>query len=201
MVTFWSGFRRLDADIGSGGRPVGIGGQNENLVFEIGDQGASFRNGGDEEWVFADGDWFALRFGVTGGILYGGFNQHTGCTLAERASCESTWVIEIEMMSALSIRLAACTRAHFKLSDIDAGTFDGDPGAIDRLAEEVIGAHRPGYVIARPIPSFGLVVFACKVDRHFEFRQHITIDVEGDFRRFRRTRLSRVHQCAQVVGA
>ena len=71
---------------------------------------------------------------------------------------------------------------------------------IDRLTEEVVGAHRADDVIARAIVTPRLVVFFCELHRDFELGQDIPFHIEGDFCAIHGSGAI-AHQRAQVIGA
>ena len=96
----------VDIQVGGGGGSIGIGSEDEDLVFEIGDEGSALGDGSDEQRRFADGDGLAAGFGVVGGILHGGLNEHACCLLSEGASGEVGGQFEVEVICAVGVGLA-----------------------------------------------------------------------------------------------
>ncbi len=189
----------MDGEVGAGGCAIGIGGEDEDLIFEMGDERAALGDGGDEEGGLADGDGLAAGLGVGGGVFDGGFDEDAGGALAEWASGEVVGKLEIEVVSAVGVGLAG-GGGGFDDGDVHGGGFDGDVGVIDGLAEEVVGADGAGYVIAGAVVLLLLAVFFGEVDGYFEFGEDVALDVERD--------LGGVgggagvaHQGAEVVGA
>ena len=140
----------MDREGGAGRRAVGIGSQKEDLVLEMRDQRAALGNGSDEQRRLADGDGFAARLGVGGGVLDRGLDQRASGALTEWPSGEVVGQLEIEVISAIAVGLAR-GRGRFEDGDIHGGGFDGDLGVVDRLAEEVVGADGASDVIARAV--------------------------------------------------
>ena len=87
---------------------------------------------------------------MSGGVLDRGFDESAGSALAERAASEVVGQLEIEMIGAVAVRLAGGGGC-LEDGDVHARRLDGDLGMVDRLAEEVVGAHRAGDVVAGPV--------------------------------------------------
>ena len=71
---------------------------------------------------------------------------------------------------------------------------------VDRFAEEVVGAHGAGYMIAGPVIAPGLVLLLRELDVHFELGKHVALNLERDLRSVRRG-LGISHQRAQMISA
>src|ERR1035438_2921861 len=89
-----------------GGCSIGVGGEEKDLVLDVGDERAAFGDGGDEQRGLADGDGFAASFSVGGGVLDGGFDEGAGGALAERAAGEVAGEFQVEAIHAVVIGLA-----------------------------------------------------------------------------------------------
>ena len=128
-------------------------------------------------------------------ILHRRFHQHARQPLLERQSGEIIGQLEIETVHAVGIGLAL-RRAGIHHADIHGRRLHLDLAAIHRLAEKVIGAHRAGDAVARPV---AVLLLAGELHRHLEFGQHVALDVDRDFG-LAAAFIAAIEQRAQVVG-
>ena len=153
VICWLRAVRDVDGEGGVCGGAVGIGGEEEDLIFEVRDERAALGDGGDEQRGLADGDGFAAGLGVGGGVFDGGFDEGARSALAQRPSGEVVGQLEIEVISAVGVGLAG-GGGGFEDGDVHAGGFDGDVGVVDGFAEEVVGADGAGDVVAGAVVAF-----------------------------------------------
>ncbi len=192
--------RGVDLQVGGGRRPVGVRGQQEDLVLQVRHQRAAFGDRGEDQRILADRDGFSASLGVSGGILHGGLDQYAGGAVIQRHSGEIRGQLEVKAIGPVAVRLPL-RRPRAGKRHIQSGPLDGDFGVVYRLAEEVVGADSAGDVVARAVAAPGVGVLAGELHRHLEFRQDIALHVESELRRVGRAAGAVVHQGAQVVSA
>src|SRR3984885_15701992 len=104
-------------------------------------QRAALGNSVNQQRSLTDGDRFAASLGVARGVLHGGLDQGSCCTLAEITSGQVGGQHKIEVICAVFVcfSLGGC---RFEDVDIHARYLDGCLCVIDWLTEEVVGAYR-----------------------------------------------------------
>ena len=176
---------------------VGVGREDEYLVFHVRDQRSALRNGGKQQRGLADRDRFPARLGVGGRVGHGRLDQRPRRALRERLPGKVAGQPQVEVVNPVRIGFSG-VRCRFRHFDIGARYLQLDLRMIDRLAKEVIRAHRAGHMIAGAVIPAGFAVLFREVDGHLELREHVALHVERDFDGVRR-RFRVVHQRAEVV--
>ena len=190
----------MDAYVRLGRRTVRIRGEDENLVLQVGDQRAALGNRGDEQRRGADRDRRAASFGVAGGVLHRGLNQHARRALGERAPGEVGGQLEVKGVRPIGAGFAR-DGTHLKRGDIQARCLNCNLTVLHRFSKEVVGANRARHVVTEPITTLGLVILSREIDSDFEFRQNVSFHIQRDLRLVRGGGAGLTQQGAQVVSA
>ena len=92
-------------------------------------------------------------------------------------------------------------RACFERRHVHAGGFDCNLATRDWVSKEVVGAHRSGQMVTRPITSLRVFILPAKINGDLEFRENISIHVQCDFGPVGCSRFGFAHHRAEVVRA
>ena len=179
---------------------IRIRSEQKDLVLQTRDERATFRNRGDQQRRFANGDWFSAALCMPRGVFHCDLDEHPRCSLAQRPSRKVPRQLQVEFITSVAIGLPL-HGPNFKYRHVHAGSLYADFCSIHRLPKKVIRSHRALHMIAWPVAPLRFLPVSRELHRHLEFRQNVSLDVQCDLRHVWRRRFGFAQQRAQVVSA